>query len=235
MWNENVTRTAYEHCKLLYIGQHQQADAIQFAASAACGINNRLLSEDFESTEKLKQYCVKFYMKISEWMQSEDDDILKIDGNVTPLKVLVQSVHDEDHVDEKMPLIDAAVGKLLQSGAKKCPEMNKVWSALGSWCYRWGRKMVESKTDSQGLKPVDNQAIMALLPEAQEDDIEKILNILNEQHIVAEDEDIGPNESSSTEMIESQLRMIPLLKDKDSEFMDAIIELWKQAHREVYR
>lgn len=95
--------------------------------------------------------------------------------------------------------------------------------------------MVESKTDSQGLRPVDNQAIVELLPEAQPDDIEKILTILNEQHIVAEDEDIGPNESSSTEMIESQLRMIPLLKDKDCEFIDAIIELWKQAHREVYR
>lgn len=236
VWNENVSMTVYEHCKMLYIAQHQQADAIQFAASSAFGINNRLLSEEFQSTEKLKQQCVKFYMKISEWIQTEDDAILKNDGNSTPLKSLINSLNlEQHHVDEKMPLIDAAVGKLLQSGAKKCPEMTKVWSALGSWCYRWGRKMVESKTDSHGLRPVDNQAIVELLPEAQPDDIDKILTILNEQHIVAEDEDIGPNESSSTEMIESQLRMIPLLKDKDGEFIDAIIELWKQAHREVYR
>lgn len=235
VWNDNVSRTAYEHCKMLYIAQHQPADAIQFAASSACGINNRLLSEEFESLEKLKQQSVKFYLKISEWIQSEEDFILKNDGNSTPLKTLVQSLSDEHHVDEKMPLIDAAVGKLLQSGAAKCPEMPKVWSALGSWCYRWGRKMVESKTDSHGLRPVDNQAIVELLPEAQPDDIDRILTILNEQHIVAEDEDIGPNESSSTEMIESQLRMIPLLRDKDDEFIDAIIELWKQAHREVYR
>lgn len=137
VWNENVSRTVYEHCKILYIAQHQQADAIQFAASSACGINNRLISEDFESTEKLKQQCVKFYLKISEWIQSEDDVILQNDGNSTPLKSLVQSITDEHHVDEKMPLIDAAVGKLLQSGARKCPDMTKVWSALGSWCYRW--------------------------------------------------------------------------------------------------
>lgn len=234
VWSENVSRTAYEHCKVIYIAQHQHSEAIQFAASAACGINHRLLSADYESSEALKQQCVKFYMKISEWVQCEDDDILAGD-DTTPLKVLIQSINDEDHVDEKIPLIDAAAGKLLQSGAKKCPEMTKVWSALGSWCYRWGRKMVELKTDSHGLRPVDSQAIVELLPEAQDEDVEKILKILNEQHIVAEDEDIGPNESSSTEMIESQLRLIPLLKDQNHEFLDSIIELWKQAHREVYR
>lgn len=230
VWSVNVARTAYEHCKMLYIAQSQHAEAIQFAASSACGINHRLSSTEFEASEKLKQQCVKFYMKLSEWIQCEPDDILAdLDS---PLNFLVRSVNDEDHVDDKMPLIDAAVGKLLQSGAKKCPEMVKVWSALGSWCYRWGRKMVESKTDSHGLRPVDVQAIAVLLPEANSEDIEKILKILNEQHIVAEDEDIGPNESSSTEMIEGQLRMIPLLKDLQ---LDDIIELWKQAHREVYR
>lgn len=233
VWNKNVARAAYEHCKFIYIAQHQHFDAIQFAASSAYGINHRLLSDSFEPEEKLKQQCVKFYMKISEWIQCEADDILNREAS--PLNKLVQSINDEDHVDEKMPLIDAAVGKLLQSGVKKCPEMPKVWSALGAWCYRWGRKMVESKTDSHGLRPVDSLAIIELLPEATEDDIERILKILNEQHIVAEDEDIGPNESSSTEMIESQLRMIPVLTDKNIEFIDAIIELWKQAHREVYR
>lgn len=235
IWSINVSRIAYEHCKMLYIAQNQHVEAIQFAASAACGINHRLMSSDFDdANEKLKQHCVKFYMKISEWIQCEADDIFDVNSS-TPLKTLVQSINDEEYVDDKMPLIDAAVGKLLQSGVKKCPEMIKVWSALGTWCYRWGRKMVESKTDSHGLRAVDSQTIAELLPEAQHDDIEKVLKILNEQHVVAEDEDIGPTESSSTEMIESQLRMIPLLKDKNSEFMDSIIELWKQAHREVYR
>lgn len=234
VWSQNVSRTAYEHCKMLYIAQNQHVEAIQFASSTACGINNRMLSGDFDTQlEKLQLQCVKFYIKISEWIQCETDEIL-IENVSSPLSILIRSINDEDHVDDKMPLIDAAVGKLLQSGVKKCPEMAKVWSALGSWCYRWGRKMVESKTDSHGLRPVDDQAIIALLPEAQSEDIEKILKILNEQHIIAEDEDIS-NESSSTEMIEGQLRMIPLLKDRKSDFMDGIIELWKQAHREVYR
>jgi serine/threonine-protein kinase SMG1 len=234
VWTENIARTIYEHCKVLYIAQQQHNEAIQFASSTSFGINNRLSSDQIESSVKLKQQNVKFYMKISEWIQNENEDILMND-KATPLKSLVQSINEE-YVDEKMPLIDAAVGKLLQNGAKQCPEMPKIWSALGAWCYRWGRKMVESKTDSHGLRPVDSQAIFELLPEAQAEDIEKILKILNEQHIiVAEDEDIGPNESSSTEMIECQLKLIPLLKDKRSDFLDAIIELWKQAHREVYR
>lgn len=194
-----------------------------------------MLTLDFDSDDKMRRQChnvVKLYMKISEWVQSEDDDLLSDHLGMTPLKVLIHSVKDEDHslreteLNSFMPAIDLAVGKLLQSGTKKCPEMTKVWSAFGSWCYRWGRKMVESKTDSHGLKPVDSQAIVELLPEAHSADIERILNILNEQHIVAEDEDIGPNESSSTEMLESQLRLIPVLKNSDSELIFSIIELW---------
>lgn len=37
VWTENVARTVYEHCKILYIGQHQRNEAIQFASTAAFG------------------------------------------------------------------------------------------------------------------------------------------------------------------------------------------------------
>lgn len=233
VWTETVTRTVYEHSKFLYIANNQHSDAIQFAASAALGINNRLLSDELHSSEKLIRQCVKFYLKLSEWIQCEPEDLLDC-SSATPLKCLVDSITNVK-IDEKMPLIDAAMGKLIQKGVEKCPEMPKAWSALGAWSYRWGRKMVESKTDSShGLRPIDASIIIKLVPEAESDDIEQILKILNEQHVLIEDEDIGPNESSSTELIESQLRMIPILANKNDEFMNCIIELWKQAHREVY-
>lgn len=37
VWTENVARTVYEHCKILYIGQQKRNDAIQFASTAAFG------------------------------------------------------------------------------------------------------------------------------------------------------------------------------------------------------
>lgn len=237
IWTENVTRTIYEHCKIIYIAQNEHTDAIQLAASTSWAIDNRLKSKEFQSTEKLKRNCVKFNLKIAEWIQNESDELIAVSLNsISPLRVLTDSINRDDYyVCDKMPLVDAAVGKLLQSGAKKCPNLTKVWFALGGWCYRWGRKMVESKTDSHGLQPVEKNAILELLPNARNDDVENILKVLNEQQAVAEDEDIGPNEMSCTELIESQLRLIPSLKDRDMEFMNSLIDLWKNAHREVYR
>lgn len=243
IWTENVTRTVYEHCKIIYIAENEHNKAIQLAASTSWAINNRLKSNEFQSSDKLKQNCVKFNLKIAEWIQNESDDIISIslNSNTSPLRLLTDSINpNEYYICDKMPLVDSAVGKLLQSGAVKCPEMTKVWFALGGWCYRWGRKMVESKTDSShGLQPVEKNAILELLPNANNDDVENILKVLNEQQAVAgdeqQDEDIGPNEMSCTELIESQLRLIPSLKDKDMDFMNSLIDLWKNAHREVYR
>lgn len=237
IWTENVSRTVYEHCKIIYIAENEHHSAIQFASSTSWAIANRLKSKEFQTSDKLMRSCVKFNLKIAEWIQNENDDSIKHKlQSMTPLRVLTDSIDPTDYyIDDKMPLVDAAVGKLLQSGARKCPELTKVWFALGNFCYRWGRKMVESKTDSQGLQPVARAAIIELLPNATKDEIESISKVLNEQQAVAEDEDIGPNEMSYTELIESQLRLIPSLKDKNMEFMNSMIGLWKNAHREVYR
>lgn len=237
IWTENVTRTVYEHCKIIYIAENERHDAMQFAASTSWSIGNRLKSKELQSSDKLQWNCVKFNLKIAEWIQNENDDAIKQKLQaMTPLRLLTDSIDHEDYyIEEKMPLVDAAVGKLLQSGAKRCPELTKVWFALGNWCYRWGRKMVESKTDSHGLQPVERNAILELLPNASKDEIDNILKVLNEQQSTAEDEDIGPNEMSYTELIESQLRLIPSLKDKDVEFMNSMIGYWLNAHREVYR
>jgi PI-3-kinase-related kinase SMG-1 len=233
IWSENVSRAIYEHCKMLYVAKNQHFDAIQFGSTAALGIKSRLSS--VESNENLNQLCVKFYNKIAEWIQNEPGESLLSDES-SPLKLLVQSINDKEYIDDNMPLLDGAVGRLLQSGVKQCSEMPKAWSSLANWCYKWGRKMIESKTDSQGLRAIDSSAIIDLIPEAQPEDVESILKVLNEQQImVEEDEDIGPNESSSTELIESNLRLIPMLANKNSDIINSIIKLWKQAHRDVYK
>lgn len=237
VWSENVSRAAYEHCKLLYVAKGQHNESIQFASTAAIGIKNRIFFSMNQQQNNLRQQCVKFHIKISEYLQNESDDILSEQHGI-PLRLLLQSIDNGDnkevYTDEKVPLIDSAIGKLLQSGATIAPEMTKIWSSLGNWCYRWGRKMVESKTSNDGL--INSNAIIELLPnEAQPQDVDNILRIINEQHISIEDEDIGPNEVSSTEAIESQLREVPLLKNQTSELINSIIKLWKQSHRDVYK
>lgn len=214
---------------MLFTLRGQKEEAIQFAAGAILGINNRQQFDPDLVSPTLNERCAKFQLKLSEWIISESDKTL-----ADPAKQLIESIRPNEKFPAMLGANDIAVGKLLQDCVEKCPELPKAWSALGSWSYRWGRKMIESKTDSDGLSPIDLQAITQLIPEASNDEIQKILEILNQQQINVEEEDIGLNESSSTELIEDQLRFIPILSEKDSQFMIAIIELWKQAHRNVY-
>lgn len=149
VWNENISRAVYEHCKFLYVAKNQNNDAIQFASTAAIGIKNRLISMDQQqqmqnSPNNLNQQCVKFHIKISEYLQNESEDILSERyAQGLPLRMLLRSICEEKiYIDEKIPLIDCAIGKLLQDGAKLAPEMTKIWSSLANWCYRWGEFLV---------------------------------------------------------------------------------------------
>lgn len=233
IWNENTARCVYEHSKYLYVN-NKKSEAIEFAANALLGINNRLQASDELKTPKLKERCVKFQLKLSEWIQMENEKILEADS----LKSVLQIFENQNEI--KQPSMMSAneffIGKLVQDGVQKCPELGKSWSALGNWCYKWGKKMVESKTDSEGLRPIDLASIKQLIPAASDEDARKIVNILNLQHIgKEEDEDIGNTESNSTELIECQLKEIPLLKNITEGQLREIIQLWKQAHRAVYK
>jgi PI-3-kinase-related kinase SMG-1 len=211
----------------------QKEEAIDFVAHAILGINNRLQSNDELKTLKLNERCVKFQLKLSEWVQQEGDKVLESAVFKSVEKILLNDA------PVKQPGIMSAseffVGKLMNNGVKKCPDLAKAWSCFGNWCYRWGKKMVESKTDSEGLRPIDFQSIKQLLPEAGDEEAGKIVNILNQQHITAEDEDIGPNEVSSTELIENQLKAMGLPFEIEPKKMQEIVVLWKEAHRNVYK
>lgn len=145
VWSENVSRAVYEHCKFLYVAKNQNNDAIQFASTAAIGIKNRLIFMDHQqllqnSQNNLNQQCVKFHIKIAEYLQNESEEILSERyAHGMPLRMLLQSICEEKfYIDEKIPLIDCAIGKLLQDGAKLAPQMTKIWSSLANWYYRWG-------------------------------------------------------------------------------------------------
>lgn len=203
-------------------------------AHAILGINNRLAINEDSNPAKLKERCVKFQLKLSEWIQQEGEKALDSDVFKSVEGILLND--DPGKKSAMMSSNDFFIGKLLNNGVKKCPDMAKAWSNFGNWCYRFGKKMVESKTDSEGLRPIDFQSIKQLIPEASDDEAEKILNILNQQQITSiDDEDIGPNEMSSTELIENQLKLIDLPFNIGPSKMQEIVDLWKQAHRNVYR
>ena len=39
---------------------------------------------------------------------------------------------------------EAVIGRLLHMGSRQAPHVAKSWFALAGWCYKWGRKAIES-------------------------------------------------------------------------------------------
>lgn len=69
---------------------------------------------------------------------------------------------------------------------------------------------------------------------ASSDDLSNIVQILNTHQVSSDDEEIGVGEACSTELIESQLRTVPILADLSEELIHAVVEIWRQAHKAVY-
>lgn len=233
---DEITSTGlYESCKLLYVTPNRKEDAIQLAVSTTIGIKNRLTIIE-SSSSKLNERSSRILLTLSEWIQQEPEitgttliNFLNNLDEITP--------NSDETVPSIIPSIDSAVGKLIQHSVKQCPELAKAWGALGAWCYRWGRKMVEIRNDDKnkaGLHLNDVSAIKNLIPNATTIDIDKIVSILNQHQVTDGDEDIGPNETNSTEIIEAQLRTVRILNGLSQEHLFLIIEIWRQAHKTVY-
>lgn len=91
-----------------------------------------------------------------------------------------------------IPPTDAVIGQLLQLGVARCPELAKAWSQFASWCYRWGRRVVDAASEAGGqLSEVDRVAVQHLMPPGMTaDDLDKVYFVLSQTRAVADEEDI---------------------------------------------
>ncbi|XP_058442712.1 serine/threonine-protein kinase Smg1 [Malaya genurostris] len=238
VWEDCVSRAVYEQCKWLYCQSNGKLDAIQFAAVAAIGIDNQLVGINNEVSHNLRDREARFMLTIADWVQNEDIKILQTESN-SPLVRLINLLPDiKPTPDTRMVSIfnsmDIAVGKLLQASVQRCPQLAKAWCQLGSWCYRWGKKMVEFNTEGNTVHRINLEEIRKILPVTSPDDLEKIVLILNQHEVGAEEEEIGLNETSSTDLLELLLSTVPDLSHCSPEKLQSIVEIWRQTHRTIY-
>ncbi|XP_058811557.1 serine/threonine-protein kinase Smg1 [Topomyia yanbarensis] len=237
-WEERLSRAVYEQCKWLYCQPNRRLDAIQFASVAAIGIDDKLTELDPGASHSLRDREARFLLTIADWVQNEDIKILQTDPN-SPLVRLVNLLPDiKPTPDPRMMSIfnamDIVVGKLLQTSVQRCPELAKAWYQLGSWCYRWGKKMVEFNTDGNTVHRINLEEIRKILPTTSADELQKIAIILNQHEVGAEEEEIGLNETSSTDLLESLQTTVPDLCHCPPEKLQSIVEIWRRTHRTIY-
>lgn len=109
-----------------------------------------------------------------------------------------ESLHNDGLMDkffgkttELIPTSDMIVGKLVHLGVNQCPDLPAAWSNFATWCYKWGRKIVDNSNIGL-LTDTDKATIQSLLPiETSEEDLNAVLVILGQKNrIVPEDEGI---------------------------------------------
>ncbi|XP_055909160.1 serine/threonine-protein kinase Smg1 [Eupeodes corollae] len=241
-----ILRGFSEMSKCMYTNVERQGDAVALASACCLQVIEQV------STQKATQYpetVSRMLLTLSEWLPQQFSDEFLLDdkngGNSQQhLRNLLISVpdisgHPDEDFNEIIPPIDMAVGKLIQASVLQCDYSGRSWSAFGNWCYRWGKKLVEAKTedncDKAGLSQRDIELIKEFIANITDDDVAAIVQVLDKHQVTAtEDEDIEANEISSTELIENQLRKIPILKEKPVTAIMSIIQIWRQAHKSVY-
>lgn len=255
IWSKNTVRSVYEMAKWLYSYPDKKETAIQFAAANAINICDSLEGVKGTDDEPLIQERIaRTFLMLADWLgnrQSENDQFL-IESVDKPIGKLINSLEDVRlrnsaalnyegaEVRSIMSPLDLAIGKLLSRSVEQCPNLSKAYGAYGNWCYRWGRKIVEMRTEKDekaGLRSSDLCSIKHLIPSASDNDIDLISNVLDLHKVSADDEELVVSNSddiSSTELIESQLRQVGILSSCSTDTLQKIIEIWRLANRNIY-
>lgn len=253
VWTKNSIRSVYETAKWLNSFPQQKERAIQFLAGMATSIGQKIECGELkgENLSVAREHVARSLLNLAEWIQP-DNDKLSFSSKDKPLSRLVQMLddpkmrHDEynssfSETNSILPSVDFATGKIIAHSLKQCPTLAKTWSTFGNWCYRWGRKVVEHRAEQcteTKMSGSDMTAIRELIPAATNEDIDRIVSLLNQHKTPVEDEDLltanDEEEIYSAEIIEKQLRLIPNLSDCSAESLRKIIEIWQRSNRSTF-
>ncbi|XP_069036868.1 serine/threonine-protein kinase SMG1 isoform X1 [Lepisosteus oculatus] len=141
---------------------------------------------------------------------------------------------------------DFVLGQLYQLSAVQAPEVAKSWAALGSWAYRWGRKVVDNASQGEGvpLLPGEKQEVEELLPAcASEDDKETIYSILGQAMcrpagIQDEDMALQNEESEEDDMVDVIWRQLlsscPWLSEAEERVTEGLIRVWRRVVDRIF-
>lgn len=235
VWSSDLARAINETIKLSYYQEESKQLTFNLCAAASTEISK--YAEMYGGND-LKILSSKILLKLAVWLQTNDN--VSLTDMSTPLGKLLLVLPDIGKIESMdstaIPLNDMAVGKLLHFNVHQCTTLAKNWNAFGTWCYRWGRKVVDLSSNSvHSLTEDDKNSIQNLLPsETNEEDLSKIYSILSQTVTVLDDEDITSNEINTSEMIQTQLQNIKVLQNAFEPQLHGLVQIWKNIQKRIY-
>nr|CAD7257208.1 unnamed protein product [Timema shepardi] len=222
-------KTYTEVAKLLYSLEKQET-AVQVCCLAA-----------LNGTDIVKERCSRLLLTLAKWLQhqpqlaNKDEPLAKL-MFTRDVTLFIEHSLAVKNGTQVIPASDLLVGQLLQSGVSLCPTLAKSWNQLASWCYRWGRRVVDAAIEAGGqLSEADRLAIQHVLPAGtSREDLDRVYAILSQTRAVADEEDIETEDFNTSEMIESQLQSVGALSGATSDQLCYLVDIWRSAQKRVY-
>ncbi|XP_033169815.1 serine/threonine-protein kinase Smg1 isoform X1 [Drosophila mauritiana] len=135
-----------------------------------------------------------------------------------------------------IPQVERLVARLVHSCLQQRPNYAEALIAYGNWCYRWGKKIVDSCCV---LTQADATAISQALDIAQpleNEQLDELLQALSMEQPPANCVEVCPEvaRARDDEAAKNRLRRLTFLADKTPEALDAILQIWRRAIAKTY-
>lgn len=234
MWSLDTAKAIQEMAKLLYVDPESRQLTFNLCAIASTSISK--CADRFGGVE-LRHVSSKILLKLANWLQTNEQ--VSITELHSPLGKFLTVLPEISSIEMTniIPITEMAIGKLLQFSVQQSnQELAKSWNAFGTWCYRWGRKMVDSSGElTNVLTTDDQQTIQGILPaSATADDLKRIYLILSQTRVAIDEEDIDSTDINTSAMIQCQLQNVPILSNAHDSQLHDLVQIWRNIHKRVY-
>ncbi|XP_061396634.1 serine/threonine-protein kinase Smg1 [Musca vetustissima] len=220
---------------------HMQTNSIVDSLELASACCVRIIEKDSCMSPNLPDSISNILLTMCDWIGSHRGHSHNITHGkqFQRLQKLLPDVGFCSAAEKRLPTFEYAVGKLLNGSILCRDNYADAWFSFGNWCYRWGKKLMETSGsgDQQDLHR-NHSVIQNILGDQIDNDVVKqIVQMLN-THIAkimsddnVEDDVYVDGANNPTEKLESDLKK---LCNISSEQLSAIISLWRQEHKGVY-
>ncbi|XP_025837692.1 serine/threonine-protein kinase SMG1 [Agrilus planipennis] len=233
LWSLDLAKVAKEIIKLLYLVNDKQL-TFNLCAAVSTGI---FKNAELFGGKEMREISSRILLKLASWLQQNENACLTdITSPLSNFLMVLPEINVVENVGVNIiPSHELAVGKILHFSVHQCATLAKTWNAFGTWCYRWGRKVVDHSSDLSNLLTEDDKlSIQQILPpETKQEDLARVLNVLSQTYARDED-DIDSREINITEIIQTQLEDIPALFNADEKQMQTLVFMWKNAQKRIY-
>lgn len=238
--NPDLMRAYSELVKCLHLQQQQQPPPIQQQLLSSSIDVCASLCLSIQRSSRPAAVGADLLLNLSDWIAARSCSGMVTNPSPALVQLLEQLPECPLTCGSSQPLAipqaERLVARLVHASLRQRPNCEEALIAYGNWSYRWGKKIVDS---GSVLTPADVASLSQALDLPQALDCERLselLQALSMEQPPANCVEVCPEAARARddEAAKACLRRLPLLADRPSEVLDAILRIWRRAIANTY-